>query len=295
MSAERRIAFIGFGEAGGAFAEGWKEAPPGRLSAWDIKLDDPDAAATMRARMERLGVVAAPDAAAALDGAEIVLSLVTADRAVEAARSYAPHLAPGTLWCDLNSCSPGSKRIAADTVGRAGARYLDVAVMAPVYPLRNLVPCLLAGPEAVEVATTLAGLPMTVEVAGDRVGEASAIKMIRSVMVKGMEALTAECALAAERAGVADRVLASLEGGPNGIDLARRAAYNFERSLRHGARRAAEMEEVAATLEELGLPAPMSRATADWQRRLGGLVADIPDGDASWDEAAKAILAEIGR
>jgi 3-hydroxyisobutyrate dehydrogenase-like beta-hydroxyacid dehydrogenase len=151
--------------------------------------------------------------------------------------------------------------------------------MAPVYPKRNMVPCLISGPEALELASVLEGLPMDVRVMGDVVGRASSIKMVRSIMVKGMEALTAECVLAAVAADVAEEVFPSLKSAHPKIDVPERAAYNFERTLVHGARRAAEMDEVAKMIADLGLPCGMSSATADWQRILSGTDLGLPDGE----------------
>jgi 3-hydroxyisobutyrate dehydrogenase-like beta-hydroxyacid dehydrogenase len=95
--------------------------------------------------------------------------------------------------------------------------------------------------------------------------------MVRSVMVKGMEALTYECFVAAARAGVTDDVIASLAKTYPALDFARMIAYNLERMASHGARRAAEMEEVADTLRELGLAPHMARATVARQRLMGEL------------------------
>ena len=98
--------------------------------------------------------------------------------------------------------------------------------------------------------------------------------MLRSVIIKGMEALTAESFLAARRAGVDMQVLASLMASDPGMNWPARGAYNLERMLSHGPRRAAEMQEVSATLRELGLPDAMATATAEWQARIGALALD---------------------
>ncbi|MCZ8151158.1 MAG: DUF1932 domain-containing protein [Rhodobacteraceae bacterium] len=271
------IGFMGFGEAARAFAAGWAGAA-GPLFAYDIKLDDPAEAAAVRAACAHHG--ATPVAVQGLGGCAMILCLVTADQAVIAAGA-APPLVPGALWLDGNSCSPGSKARAA---ARIGAGYVDMAIMAPVYPARHRTPLLLSGPQAEAAAQRLRALDMVVEVVGDRVGQASTIKMLRSVIIKGMEALTAESFLAARRAGVEGRVISSLLASDPGIDWPVRGAYNLDRMLTHGPRRAVEMREVAATLREMGLPDDMARATALWQDRLG-MLALSPGAD---DLAARA-------
>ncbi|MDU8945422.1 NAD(P)-dependent oxidoreductase [Ovoidimarina sediminis] len=291
-----RITFIGLGEAAGAIISGWGPRHQSRIAAFDIKSLDLETAGEIGARAEALSVQAHDTREAALAGAELVFSTVTADQAVAAAEACAPLLPEGAVWCDLNSCAPASKARAAAIVTGAGRRYIDVAVMAPVFPKQNLVPCLISGPEAEALAPVLADLPMNVRVVGDKVGRASSIKLVRSIMVKGLEALTAECTLAAMAAGVGDEVFPSLKAGSPHLDVPERAAYNFERSLVHGIRRAAEMEEVAKMLSDLGLPNGMAAATAGWQARLGAADVVLPDDPAAADHLwfARAILQDFG-
>ena len=116
---------------------------------------------------------------------------------------------------------------------------------------------------------TLTALGMRVSVAGSEIGAAAAIKMVRSVMIKGIEALTLECFLAASRAGVIDEVATSMKNNYPGLDWAKIVPYNLERMANHGERRAAEMEEVADTLRELGVEPLMTTATVKRQREMG--------------------------
>lgn len=261
------ITFIGFGEAASAISSGW-EAGKYPLRTYDIKLESEATRAEIHTRCRKLAVTCCDTVEEAVLGADLVFCTVTADQAVTAARNAAVFLKPGQIWLDLNSCAPSSKATSAGVIEATGAAYVDVAVMAPVYPKLNLVPLLLAGPHAETAAPILESLPMAPRVVAGPVGAASSIKMIRSVMVKGLEALTAECTLAAVAAGVQEEVFASLLKSHPGTDWPSQASYNFERSLVHGERRAAEMEEVVKTLTDLGLPAEMARATVGWQRKL---------------------------
>lgn len=265
------LALIGFGEAGRTFATAgaWKTA-----AVFDLKTLRSETGPAKRAEYAAAGVQGHETAASALAGRSVVLCLVTADQALAAAEAYAPLLSPGALWCDMNSVAPDTKRQAAIFVEAAGGRYVDVAVMAPVEPARLSVPLLVSGPHADAALAGLIALGFAkVRAVGEAVGRASSIKMVRSVMVKGIEALTAEMMLAASRAGVAGEVLSSL-----GPEWEGRADYNLDRMLLHGLRRAAEMEEVAKTLESLGVEPAMTRGTITRQRSLGALSAGAPDG-----------------
>ena len=252
-----RVALIGFGEAGESFARapGWR----GETRAWDLLPE-------RREAMAGCGVETGEDAASALADRAFLLSLVTADAALAAARDYAPLLPEGALWCDLNSVAPETKREAAAVIEAAGGRYVDVAVMAPV-DQGLAVPLLLSGSHAMAALPLLEALGFSnLRVVGDAVGRASAIKMIRSVMVKGIEALSWECAAAAEAAGVLDEITASLDASEKPVGWAERFAYNRERMETHGLRRAAEMEESARTLQGLGIEPVMTRGTVQLQR-----------------------------
>jgi 3-hydroxyisobutyrate dehydrogenase-like beta-hydroxyacid dehydrogenase len=273
-NARPRIAFIGFGEAGQAIAAGLREEGVDRLSAWDI-LFPQSAGERLRQAAASIGARCATSAADAIREAEIVVSAVTAASSVEAAQSIKGDLVEKPYVLDINSVSPGRKQQTAKLLGNS-ARYVDVAVLAPIYPARHKTPMLLAGADAEAIAPTLAALGMRATIAGAEIGAAAAIKMVRSVMIKGIEALTLECFLAAARAGVIDEVATSMKNNYPGLDWAKIVPYNLERMASHGERRAAEMEEVADTLRELGVEPLMTTATVKRQREMGQIGTQQP-------------------
>jgi 3-hydroxyisobutyrate dehydrogenase-like beta-hydroxyacid dehydrogenase len=264
-----RVSFIGFGEAGQAIASGLRDEGLERIAAWDILFPQPEGE-RLKAAGERVGVRLASSAADAARDADIVIAAVTAASSSEAAQSVMPHLAGNPYYLDVNSVSPGRKQATAKLLD-GKARYVDVAIVAAIHPRRHRTPLLLAGPHAQSIAPLLGELGMTATIAGDTVGAAAGIKMIRSVMIKGIEALTLECFIAAQRAGVLDEVTASLQNNYPGLDWTKMSEYNIERMATHGVRRAAEMEESAATLRELGLDPLMVEATVARQREMGAI------------------------
>lgn len=256
-----RICLLGFGEVGQALAVSL--APRAALSAWDLKFADPGSAPSRAAA--RLGVTVSRDAAGAAHGAGMIVSAVTAAQIAPAARAMAAHLAPRTWYFDLNSTSPGSKAAAAQIVEAGGGRFVEAAIMSPIAPLGVASPMLLGGPHAAEFQPLAARLGFTgTRVLSGKLGSASAAKMCRSVIVKGLEALVLESLLSARRHGVDEVVLDSLAGLK--IDDWRASArYMASRALLHGARRAEEMREVSRTVGEAGLAPHMSTACALWQ------------------------------
>ena len=225
----------------------------------------------MAARISGAGVTPCDSPQDAVSNASIVISVVTADQAAKAAGAAARHLAPDALYLDMNSCAPTTKQIAASSVGPASATYVDVAVMAPIQPRGRETPMLAASADPDRVAATLSTAGIKPRFVGDDIGRASTIKMLRSVMIKGMEALTAECFRAAVKAGVAADVAASLDASQTDMGWAEQTSYNMERMTEHGIRRAAEMREVAKTLRALDIPPAMTTGTIAWQDDMGGL------------------------
>lgn len=270
-NARKTISFIGFGEAGQAFASGFsEEAPVVEMRAFDIKTDGPDAAQT-REDYRRHAVTGTNTCADVCGKTDAIFSLVTAEQAGAAAEAAARTALDDVFYLDCNSCAPHTKRCVAARIEAAGGRYVDVAVMTPVHPKRHRSPCLLAGPHAEAAHEMMVGLGMDVRIAGDGVGAASAHKMIRSVMIKGLEGLTLECFLAARKYGIVDEIMASLDNSFPGFGWPERAPYMMERAITHGTRRAAEMREVEKTLGDIGIDPHMTAGTVARQSQVGAL------------------------
>jgi 3-hydroxyisobutyrate dehydrogenase-like beta-hydroxyacid dehydrogenase len=290
-----RLCFIGFGEAGQAIASGLREAGVESIAAWDI-LFPKDEGARLRQAGAKMGARLASSAADAVSSSDIIVSAVTAASSLEAAQSVAPHIAGNPYYLDINSVSPGRKQATARLLDGT-ARYVDVAILAPIHPRRHQTPLLLAGPHAQAMMPLLVDeLEMRGTIASGEIGAAAALKMIRSVMIKGIEALTAECFLAAQRAGITQEVAASLHNNYPTLDWDKVIAYNLERMASHGIRRADEMEQVAVTLAELGIEPLMANATVARQRQMGELgkqdgvrAAKTQGRDAMLDAVSKAV------
>jgi 3-hydroxyisobutyrate dehydrogenase-like beta-hydroxyacid dehydrogenase len=286
-----RLCFIGFGEAGQAIASGLRDTGIETIAAWDILFPVAEGARLKQAG-ETIGARVAASAADAARGSDIIISAVTAASSLDAARSVEPHLSGNPYFLDINSVSPGRKKETEKLLG-AKARYVDVAILAPIHPARHQTPMLLAGPHAETVMPLLIDeLEMRGAIAGDEVGAAAVLKMIRSVMIKGIEALTMECFVAASRAGIVDEVAASLKNNYPTLDWNRVIEYNLERMASHGVRRADEMDQVAETLRELGIDPLMATATATRQREMGQIGKE-PAVRASLKEGRGAMLDAI--
>ncbi|MDH3320441.1 MAG: DUF1932 domain-containing protein [Betaproteobacteria bacterium] len=287
----RKIAFIGFGEAGQTISRGLLGEAKPAIRAYDLLFDDPANGGQLARAAEALGVGVARDHADAVRDADLVFLAVTATSSLQAAKSCLPGLRKAQVFLDINSVSPQRKIETAGLVAPTGAAYVDVAVMGTVAPYLHKVPCLVGGPGAEAFVPLARALGMQVEFVSAQVGQSSAIKMFRSVMIKGMEALFVESMLAASEYQVESRVLASLQETYPSLDWDKLAGYMIERVVSHGRRRAAEMREVAATLEGIGVEPLMAAATAARQQWLADLGVKARLGNRKTEDRAELIHA----
>jgi 3-hydroxyisobutyrate dehydrogenase-like beta-hydroxyacid dehydrogenase len=261
------ISFIGFGEVGQTFAKDLLKRNGVRIAAYDLKFDEPGGQDANKAIAQAMGVRAATSAADASREARVVISAVTAAATLQVAREAAGYLAPGQLYLDVNSASPRTKQMAAKVVESAGAKYVEGAVMAAVAGPGLKVPILAGGPSASFAAGLLNALGMSLTPLSTEHGRASATKLARSVVMKGLEAVLLESRAAARHWDVESEVLASLRETYPGIDWAQLADRCAERVAKHGLRRAQEMREAGDMLNEMGRDPELCRAIAAFQER----------------------------
>ncbi len=285
-----RIGLIGYGEVGRIFSAGLKAT-----AAWDLKFADPAQREEPLAHAAALGVEACDGVASLCAKSTLVISAVTASSALAVAQAAAPHLRPGSYFLDLNSASPGTKQRAAALVDAAGGRYVEAGVMTSVPPYGIRVPMLLGGAHAASLLPALQALGMAPQLASERVGVASATKMCRSIMIKGLEALVLESYTTARAYGVEDAMIATLQETFPGIDWSAQGSYFFSRVAQHGKRRAEEMREVANTVREAGFEPFMASAIAekhDWMaaQARAGLFADLGK-SPPWADYADRLIA----
>lgn len=266
-----RIGLVGYGEVGRILAEDLRKQDV-KVSAYDIKLGG-DQGDALRRHATEFGVALAASHGELAGQVDFIVSAVTASQAVPVAEACAPSIRQGTWFLDFNSASPGAKQRAAALIDGGGGRYVEGAVMTSIPPYRIKVPLLLGGSGARELAPLLVMLGFDAKVASEELGVASAVKMCRSVMIKGLEAMVIESFTTARAYGVEDAVLASLAETFPSIDWEKQGAYFFQRVIEHGRRRSEEVREVAETVREIGLTPWSAQGTAERQ----GWVADLAD------------------
>ncbi len=265
------VGLVGYGEVGRILAEDLRRQDV-RIIAYDLKLGN-NLAGGLRDHASKHGVALAASHTDLAAQADFIVSAVTASQAVSVSQACAPAVKAGAWFLDFNSASPGAKQRAAALIDGNGGRYVEGAVMTSIPPYRIKVPLLLGGAGAAELAPLLVALGFNAKVASQELGVASAVKMCRSVMIKGLEAMVIESFTTARAYGVEDAVLASLKETYPGIDWEKQGAYFFQRVIEHGRRRSEEVREVAETVREIGLTPWSAEGTAERQ----AWVADLAD------------------
>jgi 3-hydroxyisobutyrate dehydrogenase-like beta-hydroxyacid dehydrogenase len=294
----KSIGLIGYGEVGKVFSSGLKDRAEA-MGAWDLKFALDPLSATELAHAAASGVKAHRSMRELCGASELIISAVTASNTLAVAQETSQYIRPGTVFLDLNSASPGTKQQAAAAIERAGAHYVEAGVMTSVPPYGIKVPMLLGGAKAAELAALLQSWGMDAKAVSEKLGVASAIKMCRSVMIKGLEALVIESYTTARAYGVEDHVLPTLQETFPSIDWSQQGAYFFSRVVQHGQRRAEEMRESANTVKEAGFEPFMAAAIADKQQWVAdqakrGVFKDVAKG-AKWQEYADRLLKALSR
>jgi 3-hydroxyisobutyrate dehydrogenase-like beta-hydroxyacid dehydrogenase len=296
---QNNIGMIGYGEVGKVFCAGLALKPGViSVSAWDIKFLEKKEAKTQAQQAHQAHqatIIIANSMQNLCAQADFLISAVTASNTLAVAREAAEYLRPGTLFLDLNSASPGSKQQAARVIEAAGGHYVEAGVMTSVPPYGIKVPMLLGGAKATELAARFVAWGLDATAVSVQIGVASAIKMCRSVMIKGLEALVIESYSTARHYGVEGYVLPTLVETFPSIDWEKQGAYFFSRVVQHGKRRAEEMREAANTVKEAGFAPFMSSAIADKQQWVAdqaaaGVFAHL-EKDSAWQVYADKLLA----
>ncbi len=277
-----RLGFIGFGGAGYGLAKGLLGAGLEEVHCFDRLQETHPYADVIRRHAEEIGARQAKSLVVLLSRAETVISCVTGAMAVSVARDASPNLGPGHLFIDVNTASPKVKEVAAGIVEKTGAAFVDAALMGAIPTFLHRVPVLASGGGACRFLESLQPYGMNITVIGATPGQASAIKMFRSIFMKGLLSLFLETLTATHRYGIDDRVLGSIAESLDGTPFLETARVQMTKGAVNAERMAHEMDEVIATLEELGVPAGMSKAAREkllWcagfglRERFGG---DLP-------------------
>lgn len=289
-----QLVFIGFGEAAYNIALGLKSEGFDSMAAYDVSAEDPKRGALIKSRAQEAGIPLLRLEEACAEGT-FIASMNSAKVAVSVAKDIVPRLRAGQIFVDLNSAAPTVEE-EIDKIPRAqGVTFCDAGVMGTVPGNRHKVPMFLSGDGARQFHDAFVPYRMKLTLLDAPAGGASAIKMLKSVVMKGLPQLMFESFEAAEKYGVLGTLTESLSESINGKTVEKLANTFIARTMIHAERRSAEMRDVVSTLESLNVDASMSKATV---AKLDALAAQHwadrmdPSGDLDYREAIKLLAKE---
>ena len=287
----RRLGFLGFGEVPWHLATGMQRPDGLEVSAYDPLLVD-TAQPAKRQRAVDAGVRPL-DTVAGLAECELVLSLVTPAAAVAAVEAYTPHAPSGQRFIEMNSAAPQVKRAVSDLLGPRGVQVDDAVLTGGGIGLDGWrIPINVAGPTAQDSADLLLSLGLNAKAIGGEIGQAAAVKMLRGVIIKGLEALAVEAFTAARAHGLEDVLM-----GAVGEALDKGPIEDFLRMLLtthtvHCGRRAVEVDMIRQTVAESGLEPTMTTAMVSLFQRSAAADLKGPTGEG-YREAEEAVDAMV--
>lgn len=265
------VAFLGFGELGSTLARALKERGGLRVRAWSRVPPDEPAAEALDARLRGSGAERAGSIEEAVTGAGAVLAVVPGAAAEELAHRCVPHLDRECVYADLSAATPAVKVAAAELVAARCALYADVAVLGTVAASGAAVPLLASGPgvEAFRALVEPAGLRVTALEAA--AGDATLVKLLRSVYMKGRDALVLEMMVAARHHGLERVVAESIAGPGEEVPFPALAERILSALAVHAERRAHELRSAGAVVRESGVEPLVTEAGAERLARLAAL------------------------
>jgi 3-hydroxyisobutyrate dehydrogenase len=284
------IAIIGAGEVGRTYAKAVAEQSVHTAILCDPHPND----ATLRLVAEA-GLTLHRQAGTWLADADRVWLCVIGDLALPVCRDLLDYLRPGTVVVDLTTAAPGDKRSAFNLAAEHHIQYVDAVILGAIALTAAATPLLAAGPVGHEAMRDFADLGAPVRILPQAgAGDAAALKLLRTILTKGLEALAVECLVAAEKQGIR----AELYDAMSDVDAAGFTSFLdmlVRTHIQHSGRRLHEVQRAEAQLTSLGLPASMLAASQQVFARTTKATAQNPppDGATADVEAALEWLGSI--
>jgi len=266
-----RLGLVGYGEIGSTLGSGLRKSGLSDVSSYDKYAFDGPYSELIQSRAKQAGVDLVRSQEELARRAELILGVTPGSASLESATAFAPHLRPSHTFVDVASATPKVKQAVADKLSGSGARIGDASIMGGPRDGHGMA-MLASGPAAQPFHALMVPWGMSVEPVGEAIGTASGIKIMRSVLAKGLEALLVECMLGARRYGIDEVVLASFSKFMARASFADTANLLLTTDAIHAQRRAEEAAMSADALSEIGVEPIMTRATAArlrWVAELG--------------------------
>ncbi len=249
-----KLAFIGFGELAQGLVKGLKDEGLSGIQIFDKAIaDNSDSGKVMRQTAKELGIDIAASLEDLINSSDVIFSAVTPVAGLVVAKAVVQYLQADQIYADLNSCTPNLKKQSMAVIQESGASYVDVGVVGGISIQGHKIPCLLCGDKAAALEMLMSPYGMNMKVVDGPVGTAALIKMLRSVVLKGIEALMLEMFMAAEEYGLQDTMMDSIAATFNKGNFEKYSDMLMSTHGLHAGRRSDEVQMILETIKEVGV------------------------------------------
>ena len=264
------LGFIGFGEVGFELARGLKQEGLSGIVAFDPMTGDAKYGPLVQSRAKEADVALLPTPQAVATTAEVIIAAVPGSKALAVALELAPALKPNQVYADVSTSTAANKKQMALAIESVGALFADGALMGGLSMQRHKVPTLLSGSGSERFIDLLSPFGMSLTKVSNIAGDAIAIKLVRSIAMKGLASLAVETLAAATKLGVDTAVLRSIEDTLSAASFKETLDWLVTASAVHAERQVHEMNDVMLMMQEIGVEPTMTQGTT---RRLEWLAA----------------------
>jgi len=282
-----KLSFIGFGEAAYNLCLGLGGEEEVQLRAADKMAGDPVLGPRIAQRAAEAGVTLVPHATEAAVWADVVFAAVPSSVTMEVCNEVKGALRPGQIYADVSASTPRTKECIWEALKETGVLFVDAAMLGSLPKDRHRVPITASGNGAEAFRAAMSPYGMNISVIGETAGSASAIKLVRSVYMKGLSMLMLEMLLAADAYGISEEVVSSISKSLDNIPFVNHLDRLVASSAVHCRRRTVELGGSAEMLREGDIPSRMTMAAKEWLEALGRY--DFSSGPKSWREIVEVI------
>ena len=255
------IGFIGYGEAAFNISLGLKGEGVEGIRANDAMMNHEVMGKQVHARAEQAGVTLVESAKEVAQWADVLFAAVPSSFTMDVCNEIKSCLRPGQLYVDVSASTPATKVAIWEAIKDTGVLFADAAMLGSLPKDKHKVPITASGNGAAKFQELMTPYGMKITLAGEKAGSASAIKLVRSIYMKGIAGLMIEMLQGADAYGVTEEVVASISKSMDNIPFTSHLDRLVTGSALHCTRRAAELKGSIAMLDEEGLSAEMTTAT----------------------------------
>lgn len=255
-----KIGFVGFGEAAYYISIGLKEQGVSGIIGFDVMYKDAERGKLIKKRAAEAGVQLLDSLRQVAENSDVLFVAVPSSNTHDVCIKVSKYLRAGMIYADVTASTPELKQKIWQVIKNKGVLFSDFAMMGPLPLNRHKVPVFASGNGTQALIDLMSPFGMIIKKVGEEPGEASAIKLIRSIYMKGVAALMIEMLQASEYYNVSERVISSVADTINSTDFVSTMNRLVTGTAIHSKRRSDELKGSIQMLDEMGLDCSMSKA-----------------------------------